>query len=178
MYKITVLSIAMLFLALTSINAQTIGEKYQLPEEAGELRTDGVYELPVSLSPDGRTDLKTYLRFFEDGTFIVFHSRLSPTEKPKNFQINCNYQHVAEGAAPFNKDFTLRTHEGISRAKIDYGVGKPFLLLEMDVRKDVIAMQIKTFNEKGRKVGKPGNFVVPFYHLDWPVARIFTSRRR
>ena len=177
MYKITALGICMLLLALSSLNAQTIGEKYQLPEEAGELRTDGVYGLPISLSPDGRKDLKTYLRFFEDGTFIVFHSRLSPTEKPQNFQINCNYQNVAKGAAPFNKDFTLRTHEGIARAKIDYGIGMPFLLLEMDVRKDVIALQIKTFNEKGKKVGKPGKFVVPFYQINWPVARIFSSRR-
>ncbi len=177
MYKITVLNIAMLFLAL-SVSAQTLGEKYKLPEEAGKLRTDGVYELAASLSPDGRKDLKTYFRFFDDGTFIVFHSRLSPDEKPQNFQINCNYKHIAEGASPFNKDFTLRTHNGISRAKIDYGVGKPFLLLEMDVRKDVIAMTLKTFNEKGKKVGKPGKFIVPFYQMEWPVSRIFTSRRR
>lgn len=175
MYKITVLSICMLL--CFSISAQTLGEKYQLPEEAGTLRTDGVYGLPVSLSPDGRDDVKTYLRFFDDGTFIFFHSRLSPTAKPQNFQVNCNYQNVVKSSAPFNKDFTLRTHEGISRAKIDYGIGKPFLLLEMDVRKDVIALQIKTFNEKGKKIGKPENLVVPFYQIDWPVTRIFSSRR-
>ncbi len=174
MYKITVLSLFFMAFSFVS-NAQTIGEKYQLPEEAGQLRTDGVYHLPTSLLPTGRNDLNAYLRFFPDGTFIVFHSRLTPTEKPQNFQINCNYQRIASATAPFNKDFALKTNSGISRAKINYG--EDFLLLEMDVRKDVIAMRLKTYNSKGKKIGKPADLVASFHPIEWPVAKIVTGRR-
>lgn len=68
-----------------------------------------------------------------------------------------------EGVFLFNKDFILRIYNGIFRVKIDYGVGKFFLLLEMDVWKDVIVMMFKIFNEKGKKVGKFGKFIVFFY---------------
>ncbi len=174
MYKITVLNLCLMAFSFVS-SAQTIGEKYQLPEEAAQLRTDGVYHLPASLLPNGRDDLNAYLRFFPDGTFIIFHSRLTPDEKPQNFQINCNYQRIESATAPFNKDFTLKTNNGISRAKINYG--DDFLLLEMDVRKDVIAMQLKAYNSKGKKIGKPSELIAPFHPIEWPVSRIMTGRR-
>jgi hypothetical protein len=148
------------------IGAQTLGEKYKLPEEAGELRTDGVYHLPASLLADNKDDADAYFRFFPDGTFIVFHSRVSPEDKPEVFQINCNFEYVSGKPAPFNKDYSLKTTGNISRAKIRFN--DKALLLEFDVRKDVIAAMVRTLDPEGKMVGQPAKYIMPFYQLAWP----------
>lgn len=148
---------------------QTLGEKYQLPDEAGPLRTDGVYHLPASLLADSKTNVEAYLRFYPDSTFLIFHSRLSPKTKPENFQINCNYASISANSSPFNKEFSLKTKDNIARAKISYP--EKFILLEMDIRQDVIGLTLKTFNKSGKKMGEPLTYVMPFYEIMWPVAK-------
>lgn len=151
-----------------SIGAQTLGEKYQLPEESGELRPDGVYHLPTSLLTDSKTEADAYFRFFPDGTFIIYHSGVSPEAKPQVFQINCNYEFISSAAAPFNKDYRLKTSGDISRARVVYP--DKAIMLEFDVRKDVIAATIRTLDQDGKVVGRPMKYVMPFYQIAWPVS--------
>ena len=151
-----------------AVGAQTLGEKYKLPEEAGELRTDGVYHLPASLLTDAKIDVEAYFRFYPDGTFIIYHSRVAPENKPEVFQANCNYDFIASTSAPFNKDFELKTKENISRARIVYP--NKAVLLELDSRKDVISATVRTFNLGGQMIGKPASYVMPFHQITWPVS--------
>lgn len=148
------------------LGAQTLGEKYQLPEAPGELRADGVYHLPVSLLE--KSDQDAYFRFFPDGTFIVYHAQVSPKNKPEVFQINCNYQRIASTSPPFNRDYTLKTKENISRAKITFP--DKAILLEFDVREDVIAATVRTLNPEGKMIGAPVEYVMPFYQIAWPAS--------
>ena len=148
-----------------SMGAQTLGEKYKLPEEPGELRADGVYHLPTSLLAD-RNDADAYFRFYPDGTFIVFHSGVSPEAKAKVFQVTCNYQYITSTPAPFNTDFTLKSTGNISRARIAYP--DRAILLEFDVRKDVIAATVRTLDLDGKMTGQPAKYVMPFHPIAWP----------
>ncbi len=166
MNKAIVMTIGLVLFSL-GMSAQTLGEKYQLPEEPGELRADGVYHLPASLLRAKENKVEAYFRFFPDGTFIVYHSRVSPKEKAEVFQLNCNYQYISSTAAPFNRDYTLKSKGNISRARIVYP--DKALLLEFDVRKDVIAATVKTLALDGRVTGKPAEYVMPFYQVTWPV---------
>ncbi len=166
MNKTIVMTICWVMLSL-GIGAQTLGEKYKLPEEPGELRPDGVYHLPASLLPDKKNDVDAYFRFFPDGTFIVYHSRVSPETRPEVFQTNCNYQYISSTAAPFNKDYTLKTNEHISRARVVYP--DKAILLEFDVRKDVIAATVRTLDLDGKLTGEPAKYVMPFHLITWPV---------
>ncbi len=165
MNKIMLLTIGLVMLSL-SLGAQTLGEKYKLPEEPGELRTDGVYQLPASLLAD-RSDADAYFRFYPDETFIVYHAGVSPETKPQVFQVNCNYQYISSKAAPFNKDYALKGEGNIYRARIPYP--DKAVLLEFDVRKDVIAATVRTFNAEGKRIGEAAEYVMPFYQLAWPV---------
>lgn len=161
--------VACMVLLSLGLGAQTLGEKYKLPEEAGELRADGVYHLPASLLADNQKDVEAYFRFFpKDGTFIVYHSRVSPKDKAKVFQINCNYEYVSSAAAPFNRDYTLKTKGNISRARIVYP--DKAILLELDVRKDVIAATVRTFDPDGKMVGQATKYVMPFHQIAWPTS--------
>lgn len=167
MHKTIVLAICLMSISLAA-GAQTLGEKYQLPEEKAELRTDGVYHLPTSLLTESKAEVEAYFRFLPDGTFIVYHSRLSPETKPDVFQANCNYDFVTSTTAPFNKDYRLKTKENISRARIVYP--DKAILLELDSRKDVIGATIRTFTLSGEMVGKPTKYVMPFYQVTWPTS--------
>lgn len=167
MNKTIVLTIGLL-LASIAVGAQTLGEKYKLPEETSELRTDGVYHLPASLLADDKINVEAYFRFYPDGTFIIYHSRVSPETKPEVFQANCNFDFVSSTDAPFNKDYTLKSKEHISRARIVYP--DKAILLELDSRKDVISATIRTFNPDGQMIGKPANYVMPFHQITWPVS--------
>ncbi|PHN05142.1 hypothetical protein CRP01_19170 [Flavilitoribacter nigricans DSM 23189 = NBRC 102662] len=157
-------------LALLCLNlgAQTLGEKYKLPEAAGELRTDGVYHLPTSLLGSDQGNVNAYFRFFPDETFIVYHSRVSPETKPEVFQINCNYQYVSAAPAPYNRDYTLKSKDHISRARIVYP--DKAVLLEFDVRDGAIAATVRTFDLEGKMTGKPAEYVMPFHQLTWPTS--------
>ena len=166
MNKAIVMTICLVMLSL-GMGAQTLGEKYQLPEEPGELRTDGVYHLPTSLLRSKENKVEAYFRFFPDGTFIVYHSRVSPKDNAKVFQLNCNYQYIQSTPAPFNRDYTLKTKGNISRARVVYP--DKALLLEFDVRKDVIAATVKTLELDGRVTGQPAEYEMPFYQVAWPV---------
>ncbi|HMQ59059.1 MAG TPA: hypothetical protein PKE06_00250 [Flavilitoribacter sp.] len=165
MNKFIPLIIGLLMLSL-GLGAQTLGEKYNLPEEPGELRPDGVYHLPVSLLSDKKNDVEAYFRFFPDGTFIVYHSRVSPKTKPEAFQTNCNYQYISSAPAPFNKDYTLKTSGNISRARIVYP--DKAILLEFDVRKDVIAATVRTLDLDGKLIGQTTQYVMHFQPIAWP----------
>lgn len=164
MHKTLVMTFCLAILSL-GVSAQTLGEKYQLPEEAGELRPDGVYHLPTSLLP-GKNDVDAFFRFYPDGTFIVYHSSLSPETKANIFQLNCNYQYISSTPAPYNKDYTLKTSGNISRARIVYP--DKAVLLEFDVRKDVIAATVRNLELDGRLIGEPEAYVMPFHQLTWP----------
>jgi len=166
MNKTIVFTICMVMFSL-ALGAQTLGEKYQLPEEPGELRSDGVYHLPTSLLIDNKYGADAYFRFFPNGTFIVYHSRVSPEAKAEVFQINCNFQFVSSAEAPFNKDYRLKSSGNISRARIVYP-DKKTTLLEFDVRKDVIAATVRNFDPNGQMTGKPAKFVMPFHQIVWP----------
>ena len=167
MKKITVLLVSLLAVCFTG-NAQTLGDKYKLPTEAGELRTDGVYHLPTCLLSDPATKLQAFLRFYDDGTFVILHSRVAPEENPQFFQLNCNFQYVAEkGDPPFDKDFTYRSKENIHRTKLSYP--DKTVLLEMDVRKDVMQVTLKTYGKDGARWGEPETFVAPFRQVGWPL---------
>lgn len=150
------------------VGAQTLGEKYKLPEVPGELRADGVYHLPASLLTDSQNEVTAYFRFFPDGTFIVYHSRVSPENKAEVFQINCNYEFISSAAAPFNKDYRLKGNGNISRARIVYP--DKAVLLEFDIRKDVIAATVRTFDLDGKMTGQPAKYVMPFYQISWPTS--------
>lgn len=165
MNKIMLLMICTAIFSL-SLGAQTLGEKYKLPEELGELRTDGVYQLPASLLAD-RSDADAYFRFYPDGTFIVYHAGVSPETKPQVFQVNCNYQYISSKPAPFNKDYTLKGDGNIFRARIPYP--DKAVLLEFDVRKDVIAATVRSFGSDGKRIGEATEYVMPFYQIAWPV---------
>lgn len=165
MNKTIVLTICLMIISM-AVGAQTLGEKYKLPEEVGELRSDGVYQLPTSLLTDSKVSVDAYFRFFPDGTFIVYHSRVTPEEKPMNFQANCNYDFISSTAEPFNKDYRLKSSGNISRGRIMYP--DKFIVLEMDVRKDVIGATIKTFTLDGKRLAEPVEYVMPFYQLAWP----------
>ena len=167
MNKLIVMTFCLVVLSL-SMGAQTLGEKYQLPEEPGELRVDGVYHLPTSLLTDQKKDVEAYFRFFPDGTFVVYHSRVSPETKAEVFQVNCNYEYVSSKSTPFNKDYRLKTNGNISRAKIVYP--DKAILLEFDVRKDVIAGTIRTLDLDGKMTGQPTKYVMPFYQIAWPTS--------
>lgn len=162
----------LLFLCLSIISisaeAQTLGEKYQLPEEKGELRIDGIYHLPASLLLETKAEVEAYFRFFADGTFIVYHSRLSPKAKPEVFQANCNFDFISSTSAPFNKDYTLKQKENIARARIVYP--DKAILLELDSRKDVIGATVRTFNPSGQMIGKPAKYIMPFHQITWPTS--------
>ncbi len=164
----TIVMIVCLGMFSLNIGAQTLGQKYKLPDGPGELRSDGVYRLPASLLTDNKNNVEAYFRFFTDGTFIVYHSRVSPETNAEVFQLNCNYQYISSTAAPFNKDHTLKSNGNISRARIVYP-GKA-MLLEFDVRKDVIAATVKTLELDGRITGQPAQYVMPFYQVAWPVS--------
>lgn len=166
MNKFIPLTIGLVMFSL-GIGAQTLGEKYKLPEEPGELRADGVYHLPVSLLADKKNDVEAYFRFFPDGTFIVYHSRVSPETKPEVFQTNCNFQYISSAPAPFNKDYTLKTNEHISRARVVYP--DKAILLEFDVRKDVISATVRTLDLDGKLIGEPAKYVMPFHLITWPI---------
>lgn len=163
------LSTICLMLFAVGVRAQTLGEKYKLPEEPGELRADGVYQLPASLLADGRNDVDAYFRFYPDETFIVYHAGVSPKTKPQVFQINCNYQYISSKPAPFNKDYSLKRNGTIYRTRINYP--DKFLLLELDVRKDVIAATVRTFDSNNKRIGEPAEYVMPFYQIAWPVSK-------
>jgi len=167
MNKFMPLTIGLVMLSL-GLSAQTLGEKYQLPEEPGELRADGVYQLPASLLPDKKDDLNAFFRFYPDGTFIVYHSRVSPKTKPEVFQTNCNFQYVSSAPAPFNKDYTLKTSGNISRARIAYP--DKAVLLEFDVRKDVIATTVRTLDLNGKLIGQTTQYVMHFQQIAWPAS--------
>lgn len=167
MNKMLVMALCGAMLSL-HVNAQTLGEKYQLPEEPGELRADGVYCLPACLLPDHQKEANAYFRFFPDGTFIVFHSGVSPEKKPQVFQVNCNYQYISSTDAPFNRDYTLKSKGNISRAKVIYP--EKAILLEFDVRKDVIAATVRTLDPDGKMTGEPVKYVMSFHQLTWPVS--------
>ncbi len=166
MNKTVIMTIAWMVLAL-GLGAQTLGEKYKLPEEPGELRADGVYHLPASLLADQSKDTHAYFRFYPDGTFIVYHAGVSPDSKPQVFQVNCNYQYITSTPAPFNRDYTLKQDGNIARARIVYP--DKAVLLEFDVRKDVIAATVRTFDSEGKMFGQPAKYVMPFHQLAWPV---------
>ena len=83
------------------------------------------------------------------------------------FQINCNYQYVSTAPAPFNRDYVLKTKGNISRARIVYP--DKAILLEFDVRKDVIAATIRTLDLDGKMTGRPVKYVMPFQQLTWPI---------
>ena len=167
MNKTIIMTIGWMLLAL-GVGAQTLGEKYKLPEEAGELRVDGVYHLPTSLLADQKQDADAYFRFYPDGTFIVYHAGVSPESKPQVFQVNCNYQYITSTAAPFNQDYSLKQNGNIARARIVYP--DKAVLLEFDVRKDVIAATVRTFDLEGKMTGQPAKYVMPFHQLAWPVS--------
>lgn len=167
MHKTIVLAICLMSISLAA-GAQTLGEKYQLPEEKGELRIDGVYHLPTSLLAETKAEVEAYFRFYPDGTFIVYHSRLSPKTKADVFQANCNYDFITSTSAPFNKDYTLKSKENIARARIVYP--DKAILLELDIRKDVIGATVRTFNLEGQMVGKPAKYVMPFHQIAWPTS--------
>lgn len=167
MNKTMLMTFSLVLFAL-SLGAQTLGEKYKLPEEPGELRDDGVYHLPASLLADGTSDTEAYFRFFPDGTFIVYHSGVSPENKPQVFQVNCNYEYISAAKAPFNKDYRLKSKDNISRARIVYP--DKAVLLELDVRKDVIAATVRTFGSDGKMTGQPAKYVMPFYQIAWPAS--------
>jgi len=164
MNKIILLPLSLVLLSL-SVGAQTLGEKYKLPETPGDLRTDGVYHLPASLLTDNQGD--AYFRFYPDDTFIVYHSGVSPEAKPEVFQVTCNYQYITSVAAPFNQDYALKRKANIARSRIAYP--DKAILLEFDVRKDVIAATIRTLTLDGKMIGQPVEYVMPFYQLAWPV---------
>jgi hypothetical protein len=166
MNKTIVLTICLMMLSL-GIGAQTLGEKYKLPEDPGKLRSDGVYHLPTSLLMN-KKDVHAYFRFYPDGTFIVFHSGVSPETKTEVFQVTCNYQYISSSPAPFNKDYTLKSNGNISRARIVYP--DKAILLEFDVRKDVIAATVRTLELDGRLIGEPAKYVMPFHQITWPAS--------
>ncbi len=168
MNKVFATTIGLLLFSLC-LSAQTLGEKYRLPEEPGELRADGVYHLPASLLPDAGNGLEAYFRFFPDGTFIVYHSRVSPEANAQVFQLNCNYQYISASTAPFNRDYKLKSKGNISRARIVYTDSA--LLLKFDVRKDVIAAELKPLELDGRVAGESAEYVMPFYQVTWPVEK-------
>ncbi len=174
MNKTAVLIIGLVVFALAA-QAQTLGEKYKLPEEAGELRTDGVYHLPTSLLDDKDLDVNAYLRFYEDGSFIVYHTRVKPNEQPENFQANCNYEFITGRAAPFNKDYQPKVKENISRTKISYP--DRAVLMEMDARTNVIQLKLKTFTLTGEKIGEEQTYIMPFYKVTWPVANTVVKKK-
>ncbi len=170
----TVVLILGLVVFVMAAQAQTLGEKFKLPEEAGELRTDGVYQLPISLLEDKNVDVRAYLRFYDDGTFIVYHTRVKPNEQPENFQANCNYGFISGRAAPFNKDYKLKVKGNIARAKVSYA--DRAVLLEMDVRTNVIQLKLKTFTPTGEKIGDETH-ILPFYKVTWPVAHTVVKKK-
>lgn len=165
MNKTILMAIGLVLLSL-SMGAQTLGEKYELPEEPGELRADGVYHLPTSLLKEKAKDVDAYFRFFPDGTFIVYHSGVSPENKPQVFQVNCNYQFISSSRAPFNKDYSLKSKGNISRSRIVYP--DKAILLEFDVRKEVIAATVRTLDLDGKMKGQPVQYVMPFHQITWP----------
>lgn len=164
----TIVMVACLVMLCLGLGAQTLGEKYKLPEEPGELRADGVYHLPTSLLADQKSKANAYFRFFPDGTFIVYHAAVSPDAKPEVFQINCNYERISSAPAPFNQDYTLKGSGNISRARIGYPDRS--IILEFDVRKDVIAAKVKTLSPEGKMIGEPAEYVMPFYQIAWPTS--------
>ncbi|GJM35660.1 MAG: hypothetical protein DHS20C18_46610 [Saprospiraceae bacterium] len=175
MNKTAVLIIGLIAFS-TAAWCQTLGEKFKLPEAAGELRADGVYHLPASLLDDKQLDVNAYFRFFEDGTFIIYHTRVTPAKNPENFQANCNYEFISGRAAPFNKDHKLKTSGNVVRSKINYP--DRAVLLEMDVRTDVIEVTKKTFSKTGEKIGDYETYIMPFHKLSWPVANTVVKKQK